>query len=126
MQSLLCSDLLPASLRPQVLELLEQSSLLESENYVSLKVLCLPPAKALALLLNSYPAAVLEFMMHKFPEDSGEWVSLYTSVSMKLQAASKKKKQEYAEYVKQCMERYQAKLLREKIVALGTELKDMM
>lgn len=158
MQSLLCSDILPASLRPQVLDVLEQSLLLESENYVSLKVLCLPPAKALALLLKSYPTAVLEFMVHKFPEDSGEWVSLYTSVSYKLQAASKKKKagvyksimegalsylsqaltpeqlvdllppgkQEYADYVKQCMERYQAKQLREKIVALGTELKDMM
>lgn len=158
MQSLLCSDLLPGSLRPQVLELLEQSSLLESENYVSLKVLCLPPAKALALLLKSYPSSVLGFMEHKFPDDSSEWVSLYTSVSVKLQAASKKKKaaihksimegalsylsealtpeqlidllppgkQEYADYVKQCMERYQAKLLREKIIALGTELKDMM
>lgn len=158
MQSLLCSDLLPASLLPRVLELLEQSLLLESENYVSLKVLCLPPTKALALLLKSYPSSVLGFMEHKFPEDHGEWVSLYTSVSIKLQAASKKKKtavyksimegalsylsealtpeqlvnllppgkQEYADYVKQCMERYQAKLLREKIIALGTELKDMM
>ncbi|KAK8763879.1 hypothetical protein V5799_033517 [Amblyomma americanum] len=158
MQSLLCSDLPSASLRSQVLELLEKFSLSESENYISVKVLCLPPTKALSILLKSYPSAVLGFMETKFPEDSSEWVSLYTAVSNKLQAASKKKKaavyksimegvlsylsdaltpeqlvdllppgkQEYTDYVRQCMERYQAKLLREKIIALGTELKDMM
>lgn len=158
MQSLLCSDLPSVSLRSQVLELLEKFSLVESENYISLKALCLPPTKALSILLKSYPSAVLGFMETKFPEDSSEWVSLYTAVSDKLQTASKKKKaavyksimegvlsylsdtltpqqlvdllpsgkQEYTDYVRQCMEQYQAKLLREKIVALGTELKDMM
>lgn len=158
MQSLLCSDLPSASLRSQVLELLEMFSLSESENYISLKVLCLPPIKALSILLKLYPSAVLGFMETKFPEDSSEWVSLYTAVNNKLQAASKKKKaavyksiiegvlsylsdaltpqqlvdllppgkEEYTDYVRQCMERYQAKLLREKIIALGTELKDMM
>lgn len=157
MQSLLCSDLLSASLRFQVLELLEKSSLAESDNYVSLKVLCLPPGQARSLLLKSYPSAVLGFMESKFPEDSAEWASLYTDVSGKLQACKKRKgsiyhhiseaalsylsevltpvelldllppgKQEHVEHVKHCMERYQAKLLREKIIALGTELKEMM
>lgn len=157
MQSLLCSDLLSASLRTQVLELLEKSSLAASDNYVSLKVLCLPPGQARSLLLKSYPSAVLGFMESKFPEDSAEWASLYTDVSGKLQACKKKKgsvyshiseaalsylsevltpvqlldllppgKQEHVEHVKHCMERYQAKLLREKIIALGTELKEMM
>lgn len=157
MQSLLCSDLLSASLRSQVLELLEKSSLTESDNYVSLKILCLPPSKVCPLLLKSYPSAVLGFMESKFPEDSEVWASLYTAVSEKLQACKKRKgsvynhiseaalsylsevltpvqlldllppgKQEHVEHVKHCMERYQAKLLREKIIALGTELKEMM
>ncbi|CAN7938563.1 unnamed protein product [Ixodes hexagonus] len=160
LQSFLCSELPSGSVRAQILEIYEKTPLSGSENYISLKVLCLPPTRAVALLLDQYPTAVLGYMEDKFPEECNEWVSLYKAVDEKLEqewcgdekTASAYKtllagvltylsgalnpeelvnllppgKQGYMEYVRQCMEWYQAKLLKEKIIALGTELKEMM
>lgn len=160
LQSLLCSRLPTASARSQVLELLEATPLLGSDNYLSLKVLCLPGTEAVSLLLNLYPSSVLGYMEDKFSEEREEWLSLYRAVDKKLAAQPSSNggsvavyskvmagvlgylsivltpeelvsllppgKQEYMNHVRQCMEKYQAKLLREKIIALGTELKEMM
>lgn len=158
LQSFLCSELPSPSVRAQILEIFESTPLSESENYVSLRVLCLPPARAVTLLLDRHPTSVLGYMEDKFPGECNEWLSLYKAVAEKLERCADEKtaltyktllagvltylsgalnpeelvnllppgKQEYMEYVRQCMEWYQAKLLREKIIALGTELKEMM
>uniref|UniRef100_A0A2R5LIZ4 Uncharacterized protein n=1 Tax=Ornithodoros turicata TaxID=34597 RepID=A0A2R5LIZ4_9ACAR len=158
LQSLLGSSLPSESVKAAALETLTNTGLLESENYVSLKVLCLAPGDAISILVEDYPTAVLGFMQDKFPDDTSQWLWLYKAVETK-QGVSQNRdaskaymrvmhgvlghlsnvlspgefvellpcgKPEYMEYVTHCTECYQAKILREKIICLGTELKEMM
>lgn len=158
LQSLLSSSLPSASVRASALDVLMSTTLVDSENYISLKVLSLPPGDAVPLLLERYPSAVLGYMQDKFADDTDQWLWLYKAVENKqgsppdegIAKAYRKIKhaalsylanalsperlvnlvppgnQEYMEYVKRCTERYQAKLLQEKIITLGTELREMM
>lgn len=151
LQSLLGSPLPTAAVKASALEMLTDADLLDSENCVSLKVLCLPPVDAMSILVDDYPSAVIGFMQDKFADDKNQWLQLYKVVEDRSETKMYAKvvhgvlshlstvlsprelvellpcgKEEYTEYVVRCTECYQAKILRDKIICLGTELKQMM